>query len=56
MSVYSATFNIRDIAELEKLLTDTLHNETEIRRKLGQVALSDYLVNITVDELVSAMF
>jgi lipoate-protein ligase A len=48
-------FNIGDIAELEQLLTDTPHNEAGIRRNLEQINLSDYLVNITVDELLRCL-
>jgi len=48
-------FNIGDINELEQLLAGIPHNETNIRHKLEQINLSDYLVNITVDELVMAL-
>jgi len=50
-------FNIADIAALEHLLAGTPHTETHIRRKLEQeqVKISDYLVNITEDELVEAV-
>jgi lipoate-protein ligase A len=48
-------FNIADITTLEQLLTGTPHNETDIRRKLEQVNPSDYLVNITQNELVEVV-
>ena len=43
------------MAELERLLTGTAHNETAIHRKLQQVNLSDYMVNVTEDELVEVI-
>ena len=48
-------FNIGDIAELELLLTGTPHKETSLRQKLKQINLSDYLVNITEDELLRCL-
>ena len=50
-------FNIADIAGLEQLLAGTPHTETAIRRRLGQeqIKISDYLLNITEDELVEVV-
>jgi len=48
-------FNIADMAELEQLLIGTPHNETSIRQKLKESNLSDYLVNVTMDELVCCL-
>ncbi|MDR1171973.1 MAG: lipoate--protein ligase [Bacteroidales bacterium] len=53
--IFGDFFNVRDTAELEQLLTGTPHNETSVRQKLEQISLSDYLVNVTVDELVKVM-
>jgi lipoate-protein ligase A len=53
--IFGDFFNIADIAGLEQLLTGTPHNEASIRQKLTQVNLSDYLVNITKDELVEVI-
>jgi lipoate-protein ligase A len=53
--IFGDFFNIGDMAELEQLLAGTLHDETNIRMKLAQINLSDYLVNITVDEFVKAL-
>ena len=50
--IFGDFFAIADIAVLEQLLAGTPHTEAGIRRKLAQVNLSDYLVNITEDELV----
>ncbi len=54
--VFGDFFNIGDIADLERLLIDTPHNEMDIRKKMDQIVLSDYMVNVTVDEFISAMF
>jgi len=53
--IFGDFFNIGDMAELERLLTGTAHNETAIHRKLQQVNLSDYMVNVTEDELVEVI-
>jgi len=53
--IFGDFFNIADIAELEQLLIGTSHNETSIRRKLNEINLSDYLVNVTIDELIRCM-
>jgi lipoate-protein ligase A len=53
--IFGDFFNVRDTTELERLLTGTLHNETSVRRKLEQINLSDYLVNVTADELIKVV-
>jgi len=53
--IFGDFFNIGDIAELEQFLTGTPHNEASIRQKLQQIHLSDYLVNITEDEIVRCL-
>ena len=53
--IFGDFFNIRDIAGLEQLLIGTCHNETSIRRKLAQINLADYLVNVTVDDLIKVI-
>ena len=53
--IFGDFFNIRDISELEQLLTGTPHNETSICQKLKEIQLSDYLVNITEDEMLRCM-
>ena len=53
--IFGDFFNIRDIAELEQILVGTQHNEISVRQKLEQIKLSDYLVNVTIDELVKAI-
>ena len=49
--IFGDFFNIKDIVDLELLLAGTLHNETNIRQKLDQINIADYLVNITADDL-----
>ena len=49
--IFGDFFNIGDITELEQLLTGTQHNETHVRRKLQQINLFDYFVNITEEEV-----
>jgi len=53
--IFGDFFNIGDIAELEQFLTGTPHDETSIRQKIQQIHLSDYLVNVTEDELISCL-
>ena len=53
--IFGDFFNIREIDDLEQLLTGIPHNEASIRQKAEQINLSDYLVNVTADELVKAM-
>ena len=53
--IFGDFFNIGDIAELEYALANTPHNETNIREKLEKIKLSDYLINVTVDEMLRVM-
>jgi lipoate-protein ligase A len=53
--IFGDFFNIGDISDLEQLLTGTPHKETSLRKKLEQINLSDYFVNITEDELISCL-
>ena len=53
--IFGDFFNIADIAELEQLLIGTPHNETCIRQRLNDVILSDYLMNVTKDELLRCL-
>jgi len=53
--IFGDFFNIGDITELEQLLNGTPHNETSILQKLEKVRLSDYLVNVTKEEMLRCM-
>ena len=54
--IFGDFFHINELTELEQLLAGTPHNETSIRRQLEQIRIPDYLVNITVDELLNVLF
>ncbi|MDR2040507.1 MAG: lipoate--protein ligase [Bacteroidales bacterium] len=54
--IFGDFFNIREISELETMLTGVPHHEENIRKMLKSVNLSDYLVNISENELISVMF
>lgn len=49
-------FHIRDIEEIEDALKQTPHEESKIREKLAQFNLSDYFKDISIDDLIAAMF
>jgi lipoate-protein ligase A len=53
--IFGDFFNIGETAELEQLLSNTPHNETSIYEKLNQINLSEYIVNVTADEMVMAI-
>jgi lipoate-protein ligase A len=53
--IFGDFFHINEIAELEQLLAGTPHNGPSIRLKLEQIRISDYLVNITNDELLNVL-
>ena len=53
--IFGDFFNVGEVAELEKLFADTPHNENQIRKKLEQINISDYLVNVSIDELTRAL-
>ena len=55
VSIFGDFFHISDISGLEQSLAGTPHNEIHIRRKLEQIDISDYLVNITTDELLQGL-
>lgn len=54
--IYGDFFHILDPTDIEKALVGTIHDESNIRRSLSNYALNDYFVNISLDELVQAMF
>ena len=53
--IFGDFFNIGDIEELEQQLTGTPHNETSLCQKLKEIQLSDYLVNVTKDEILRCL-
>ncbi len=49
-------FHLQEISELEEQLIHLPHDEIQIRKKLQEVKLSNYLVNVSIDDLISIMF
>lgn len=49
-------FAHKDITELELALTGSTHNEIDIRKTLNDFNVEDYLMNVSKDELIAAMF
>jgi len=49
-------FHIRDITDIEQALANTPHDEAKIREKLAPLNLKDYFKDISIDDLVAAMF
>ncbi len=49
-------FHIRDINDIEEALANTPHEEAKIREKLAPFNFKDYFKDISVDDLVAAMF
>ena len=49
-------FNEKDVSEVEKELAGSKHEEKSIREVLSKIHIEKYFHNISLDELVSAMF
>ena len=54
--IYGDYFHKRDIEELEDALRNVEHEKDNIREKLSSYTIDDYLANVSIDELVDAMF
>lgn len=54
--IFGDFFNEKDIAEIEKALENTNHNEVAIRKRLSSYNIGEYFRNMTIDDLVSVMF
>ena len=52
--IFGDFFNVGEMSELENLLAGTQHSENHIRMKLEQINLSEYLVNVSIDEMTRA--
>ena len=52
--IFGDFFNVGEISEFEKLIVGTPHNKNQIRKRLQQINISKYMVNVKVDELASA--
>jgi lipoate-protein ligase A len=53
--IFGDFFNVGDVSELEALLRETPHNETNIREKLKKINLADYIINVSEDELMKVI-
>ena len=49
-------FHIQDIADIEKALEETPHEESKIREVLSKFELENYFKDISADDLIAAMF
>lgn len=56
VKIFGDFFNHKDINEIEKALETIPHNELEIRKALSRFDIDDYFTNITIDDLLEAMF
>ncbi len=53
--IYGDFFGTKDISELEAALTGVSHNEESINQALNEIAINDYMVNITNGDLISLL-
>ncbi len=54
--IYGDFFSETGISEIEDALINTLHEEGELRRKLSSFQIEKHFRNISLDELMTAMF
>ncbi len=53
---YGDYFNKLDPCDIEQALTGTVHAESNIREKLKVFEISEYFLNVTTEELITALF
>ncbi|MEO6136340.1 MAG: lipoate--protein ligase, partial [Ginsengibacter sp.] len=56
VKIFGDFFNEKDITEIETALKETTHDEESIRKTLGNYNIGEYFTNMTIDDLVMAMF
>jgi len=56
VKIFGDFFNQKDITEIEEALIDITHDEASIRNVLNRYNIEEYFRNITVDNLIEAMF
>ena len=56
VKIYGDFFNEKDISEIEKALENTPHEENAIRKILSQYQIGSYFHNMTLEDLLYAMF
>lgn len=54
--IFGDFFNVKDISEIEEALENTKHQEKAIRQKLEKYPINSYFKQITIDELIEAIF
>jgi lipoate-protein ligase A len=53
--IFGDFFNINDISDLEQFLIGCPHNENEIYNKLKMINLSDYIINMNIEEMIKVL-
>jgi len=56
VKIFGDFFNNKDIAEIEQALRNVTHKEEAIRTALAPFTIGEYFRNITIDDLIEAMF
>lgn len=56
VKIFGDFFNHKDIADIEQSLENVAHDEAAIRAALAPFEIGEYFRNITVDDLLEAMF
>lgn len=54
--IYGDFFNLKDISEIENALQNIKHDEIAIRKVFENFVIEEYFMNITLDEIINAMF
>ncbi|HEV2833642.1 MAG TPA: lipoate protein ligase C-terminal domain-containing protein, partial [Hanamia sp.] len=56
VKIFGDFFNEKDTDEIERALVNVAHDESAIRKVLGNYAIGKYFTNMTEDDLMEAMF
>ena len=56
LKIYGDFFSKRDISDVEELLRGVSHDVESMKSALAGIPIDEYFANITVDELIGAMF
>jgi lipoate-protein ligase A len=56
IKIYGDFFNTKDISDVEKVLENCEHKEAKIKERLFTLNINDYFDNISIDDLIKAMF
>jgi lipoate-protein ligase A len=55
LRIFGDFFNIKDMAELERIIAGAPHSSVGIRERLANISIADYFVNISLDEFIAAI-